>query len=43
MNTIKLYLESIDSAYYTKFNAKVVSIDGNKVGQALALGTSRMG
>ena len=32
MNTIKLYLESIDAAYDTKFNAKVVSIDGNKVG-----------
>lgn len=32
MNTIKLYLESIDAAYDTKFSAKVVSIDGNKIG-----------
>tara|TARA_B100001113_G_C21078750_1_gene608899 strand:+ start:470 stop:1234 length:765 start_codon:yes stop_codon:yes gene_type:complete len=32
MNSIKLYLESIDSAYNTKFNARVISIDGNKIG-----------
>ena len=32
MNTTKLYLETIDSAYYTKFNARVTSVDGNKIG-----------
>ncbi len=32
MNSIKLYLESIDAAYNTKFNARVISIDGNKIG-----------
>ena len=32
MNSIKLYLESIEAAYNTKFNARVISIDGNKIG-----------
>jgi misacylated tRNA(Ala) deacylase len=32
MNSIKLYLESIYAAYNTKFNARVISIDGNKIG-----------
>ena len=32
MNTTKLYLENIEAAYNTKFTAKVISIDGNKIG-----------
>ena len=32
MNTTKLYLDNIEAAYNTKFTAKVISIDGNKVG-----------
>ena len=32
MNTTKLYLETIDSAYDTKFNARVTSVEGNKIG-----------
>ena len=32
MNTTKLYLDNIEAAYNTKFSAKVISIDGNKVG-----------
>lgn len=32
MNTIKLYLDNIEAAYNTKFTAKVISIDGNKIG-----------
>ena len=32
MNTTKLYLDNIEAAYDTKFTAKVISIDGNKVG-----------
>ena len=32
MNTTKLYLDNIEAAYNTKFTAKVISIDGNKIG-----------
>ena len=32
MNTTKLYLENIEAAYNTKFTAKIISIDGNKIG-----------
>ena len=32
MNTEKLYLNDIKSAYNTKFNAKVISINENKIG-----------
>ncbi|MGB0463223.1 MAG: alanyl-tRNA editing protein [Candidatus Poseidoniaceae archaeon] len=32
MNTTKLYLDNIEAAYNTKFAAKVISIDGNKIG-----------
>ena len=32
MNTNKLYLDNIEAAYNTKFTAKVISIDGNKIG-----------
>ena len=32
MNTTKLYLETINSAYDTKFNARVISVEGNKIG-----------
>ncbi|MGB0699562.1 MAG: alanyl-tRNA editing protein [Candidatus Poseidoniaceae archaeon] len=32
MNTTKLYLDNIEAAYNTKFSAKVISIDGNKIG-----------
>ena len=32
MNTTKLYLDNIEAAYNTKFTAKVISIDVNKIG-----------
>ena len=32
MNTTKLYLNNIEAAYNTKFTAKVISIDENKIG-----------
>ena len=32
MNTTKLYLDNIEAAYNTIFTAKVISIDGNKIG-----------
>tara|TARA_B100001121_G_scaffold310550_1_gene342403 strand:- start:3703 stop:4467 length:765 start_codon:yes stop_codon:yes gene_type:complete len=32
MNTEKLYMNDIESAYFTKFNAKVISVEGNKIG-----------
>ena len=32
MNTEKLYLNDIESAYNTKFNAKVISVNENKIG-----------
>ena len=32
MNTEKLYLNDIESAYNTKFSAKVISVNENKIG-----------